>query len=232
MSLRFLPLLTGLLPIVTIHLGLLVAIDAGSVSSCIPYVEGCTSISATGRYAPASFIFKPLMTVEAVLMAAYWLYNVAWVKAMSTLAGKVQSPPWPMAASGIVGALALIVYVTFLGSQEPFYDFMRRFGIYLYFLFTIVAQILLARHTIGLSRALRLRPLLSIGHLQLLLAGVPFLLGALNFGLKMIMTDARSTENAIEWIVALIMHLSFLTAYFAWRASGFRAAFIVGDRPR
>ena len=61
MLIRLLPLVTGLLPILAIHISLLVAINAGVIPACFPYIEGCTSISATGRYEPASFIFKPAM---------------------------------------------------------------------------------------------------------------------------------------------------------------------------
>lgn len=230
MLLRFLPLLTGVLPVIAIHTALIVAIDAGSVPSCIPYLEGCTSISAAGRYLPAIYVFKPAMSVEAVLMTAYWLYSAAWIAALAAPAGNPRTTPWPMAASGVGGALALILYVTFLGSQEPFYEFMRRFGIYFYFLLTIVAQLLLARHTIKLASVLELPRVLSIARLQLLLAGIPFALGALNFLLKSVMTDASSAENIIEWIVALIMHCYFIASYFAWRTSNFRQKFQVsGD---
>ncbi len=68
MSLRFLPLVAGLLPIVAIHASLLLAINAGAIPACIPYLEGCASISATGRYEPAVFLFKPAMIANAVLM--------------------------------------------------------------------------------------------------------------------------------------------------------------------
>ena len=49
MLLRLLPLVTGLLPIVAIHVSLLLAINAGAIPSCFPYLEGCASISATGH---------------------------------------------------------------------------------------------------------------------------------------------------------------------------------------
>lgn len=67
MLLRYPPLIAGLLPIVAIHLSLLIAIDAGAIQGCNPYFEGCTSISATGRYVPASYLFRPAMM--AVVLA-------------------------------------------------------------------------------------------------------------------------------------------------------------------
>ena len=136
MQLIRLPLITGLLPIVAIHASLLLAINAGAIPACIPYIDGCASISATGRYQPAVLLFKPAMTAEAVLMIFYWLLNSAWIKELSRSTGKPSGTVAPIiSALGVSSAFALILYVTFLGTQAPFYEFMRRFGIYFYFLY-------------------------------------------------------------------------------------------------
>jgi len=227
MILRLLPLLTGLLPIVAIHLSLLVAIDAGAIPSCLPYIEGCASISATGRYEPASFIFKPAMMSEWMLLVVYWLFNVAWIRSFSRVTGESGRAGRWMGFLGCAGALALIIYVTFLGTQAPFYDFMRRFGVYLYFLFSVIAQIILASHTIRISRSLRLHGMLTIGRAQMALALVPFALGALNLVLKATLADPDPAENVIEWVFALLMHIYFILTYFNWRETGFGAVWSV-----
>ena len=61
MLVRILPLVTGFLPIIGIHVSLVVSMTLGPIEPCFPYIDGCASISATGRYEPASFIFKPAM---------------------------------------------------------------------------------------------------------------------------------------------------------------------------
>ena len=223
---RLLPLITGLLPIVAIHLSLFLAIDAGAIPACIPYIEGCASISATGRYEPASFVFKPAMMSEWALLVLYWLFNVAWLRSIASQSnGNSLTGRW-MGVLGIAGALALIIYVTFLGTQAPFYEFMRRFGIYLYFLFSVVAQIMLARHTIVLSRSLELSGLEKIGKAQMILALVPFFLGALNLVLKSTLADPDPAENIIEWIFALLMQSYFLLTWKAWRDTEFDGRFV------
>jgi len=222
---RLLPIITGALPIVAIHLSLVVAIHAGSIPSCIPYLEGCTSISAAGRYEPASFIFKPAMMSEWAMMVFYWLFNVSWLRSLANTAGRNSRTGRWTGIFGVAGALALIIYVTFLGTQAPFYEFMRRFGIYLYFLFSVIAQIMLARHTLDLSRALALDKLERIGKAQMALALVPFFLGALNLILKSSLANPDPAENIIEWIFALLMHVYFLLTYFAWRGTGFSGRF-------
>lgn len=224
MQLRFLPLITGLLPIVAIHVTLMLAIDAGKIPACIPYLEGCASISATGRYEPAVFLFKPAMTAEAVLIILYWLLNVAWIKELSGSAGKPLGTVTTIISTlGVCGALALIVYVTFLGTQAPFYEFMRRFGIYFYFLFTVLAQILLARQSLTLGAHINVSRVVKISRAQLWLATTPFVLGGLNLVLKSTLEDADPAENIIEWISALLMQVYFLLTYFAWAETRFTA---------
>jgi len=225
MLIRLLPLVTGLLPMIAIHVSLALAVHAGAIPACFPYIDGCASISATGRYEPASFVFKPAMMSEWAIMVFYWLFNAAWLRALAGDADR-KIGRW-MAISGVAGALALVLYVTFLGTQAPFYEFMRRFGIYLYFLFSVIAQIMLARHTIVLARKYALASIERVGRWQLWLALVPFALGALNLVLKATLEDPDPSENVIEWIFALLMHAFFLLTWFSWRDTGFDGRFVV-----
>lgn len=232
MLIRILPLLTGLLPIMAIHASLIVAMNAGSIPTCIPYLDGCTSISATGRYEPASFIFKPAMLSESVVMVLYWLFNVAWLRALTKASGGDVRVGRGIAICGVTGALALVLYVTFLGTQTPIYEFMRRFGVYLYFLFSIIAQIMLARQTLKLSRTLKQDSVENVAKAQMLLALIPFALGALNLLLKATLADPDAAENVIEWIFALLMHVYFVLTYFTWQRTGFDGNFVIQLQPQ
>jgi hypothetical protein len=118
--------------------------------------------------------------------------------------------------------------VTFLGSAEPFYEFMRRFGVYLYFLFSVIAQLLLVLASIQLSARLGNRSLRRTVRLQLLLSVVPFALGVVNLFIKSTFENSDRAENVIEWIFALMMQCFFLLSYFSWRSSGFRTRFSAG----
>lgn len=231
MLIRVLPLVTGLVPIVAIHVSLLIAINAASIPACVPYIEGCTSISAAGRYEPASFVFKPAMLSQSVIMVLYWLFNTAWLRALSRETGSDRAVGRWMAVCGVTGAIALILYVTFLGTQAPFYEFMRRFGVYLYFALSVFAQIMLARHTIALAGALSLAAVVRIGRWQLWLALVPFVLGALNLILKATLADPDPPENMIEWVFALLMHVYFLLTWLTWKETGFAGQFSIQPVP-
>lgn len=73
------PLAAGLLALLTIHLCYLIAAAHGHVPWCLPWIDSCTSISATGRQLPEKLLFKPLMMLSMLLagmtfwLAARWL---------------------------------------------------------------------------------------------------------------------------------------------------------------
>ena len=230
MLLCFLPLITGLMPISAIKLSVLIAIDARSIPDCIPYLEGCVSISAIGRYPPASFLFKAVMMAESVVMIAYWLFNVAWLRSLQKLHGLPGNVGTAIGVLGTGGALFLMLYVTFLGTQEPFYEVVRRIGIYFYFALSIIAQILLAVKSKQLGNALQMHSVSRIAKFQLGIATVPFALGVLNLTLKATIANPDPAENIIEWIFALLMHMYFVLSYFSWRDSGFTNRFAVNLR--
>ena len=227
MLLRILPLITGLLPIVAIHMSYMIAIHAERVADCIPYIHGCVSISATGRYPPASFLFKAVMMPEAVILAVYWLGNVAWLRALNRSAGETNNIGSAVGGFGVAGAMFLILYVTFLGSEEPFYEFMRRFGVYLYFLFSVIAQIILAVKVLQMPAGTCSAFLIRITRIQLALSLTPSALGILNLVLKAVLEDSNPSENVIEWIFALMMQSYFVLSYFSWRDTQFTASFLV-----
>jgi len=205
---RVLPLIVGIVPYAGVTAAYWLNVDAGLLPSCMPILDGCTSISSTGRYLPGSLPFRAVMLPQAPLLVCLWWIGAEWTKQ--------EAPAFRHAtailACGIVGAVALILYVSFLGSQQPFYEFMRRFGIYLYFLGTALSQILL---TIAMPGS-RLRTAM------LWVIGIPFVLGILNLIQKAVLIDPDNIENQIEWIAASLMQVWFVLLYFAWRRSGIR----------
>jgi hypothetical protein len=230
MNMRIVPLATGLLPIIAIHICYLLGIEYASLPACIPYLDGCTSISAAGRYPPASYLFKAVMMPCSVLLCIYWVLNAAWLRAMDSAVGQSATRYNAISVFGIAGAISLVVYVSFLGTSEPFYEFMRRFGVYLYFLFSVIAQLLLAIATMRISRRSGNNTLRRIALAQLFLSISPFAIGILNLVLKAVLEDSDQAENIIEWIFALMMQLYFLLSFVAWRRSGFLATFSVTNQ--
>jgi hypothetical protein len=231
MMLRALPLLTGLIPLVAVFSSYWIAANTANVPSCNPFFDGCTSVSATGRYPPASYLFKGAMLPQSIVLSCYWLFNVAWLRALTITAGQVPRNTFIVGIFGVAGSLFLILYVTFLGSQEPFYEFMRRYGVYMYFLLNVLAQIVLASKVLPVARQLGMQRLVNLTKLQLVLAWFPFALGALNLTLKAVLENSDAAENRIEWIFAMQMQLFFIVSYFAWKETHFRTSFQAGKPP-
>lgn len=219
MLIRSLPFVAGVVPFVAINVAFWIGVTWGPLPSCIPYIDGCTSISATGRYPPGSFLFKAVEMPLSVLLIVIWGYAVAWLKQLQPPLDNRRAT-WIL-AWGIIGGISLLVYVTFLGTKEPFYEFMRRFGIYFYFLGTAVAQIFVSLHAHAVAAG---RPELRRASTTMLwLCLLPFGLGILNLVLKELLADPDPMENRIEWIAASVMQGWFVALWAAWRRTGFEA---------
>ncbi len=210
---RLIPLLTGLLPILSIHTTYLVSAYEGYVAWCIPYIDSCTSISATGRHGSAFYIFKATMVPAALLLATYWVLSYAWLKDL----GDRQEVAKTVMIVGVVASVFLVVYTLALGAAGDNFRLQRKIGIIVYFTFTFMAQLLLTWRLGKLPRqGITLAPLLAL---------CSFLLGT---GLLTLVLDVTTDnysdyENAFEWVLALAIHLYFLMTWRSWRDTGFPA---------
>ncbi len=216
----WLPLAATVYPLLAGTVSAVIAMQLELVPSCMPFLEGCTSISATGRYIPASYVFKGLLLPYGALLMAYWWLAAHW---LSTLGPPGADGAATVLVVGLIGCVCLGVYVVLLGSQGAAYEFMRRFGVYVFFLFTVIAQWRLAsayRHTSA--------TLATISRWQRGLAIGMVLCGAANLILKEIVADPDSLENIIEWNFAVVMFANLGLLALAWRATGFRLSFQVG----
>lgn len=208
MVIRGLLLITALAPIIGVNLAYWIGVAYDNLPSCIPYIDGCTSISSTGRYPPGDRLFRAVMLPQAVLLAVTWYVTTLWLRVVRPDATRATRTTL---VAGLLGALALIVYVSYLASNDPFYQIMRSYGIYLYFIGTIVAQI---------AVSLAMEPS-RLRRIMLAIVATPFILGLYNFIQKEFIDDLNSIENRIEWIVAVLMHVWFLALLVAWRRSRF-----------
>ena len=228
MLVRLLPLLAGLLPLLAAYLAFGIGVIADVLPPCIPFIDGCASISATGRNPPGSYLFRAIMLPHAIFLLMTWYFAVLWIRALDPSARR--STMSGIHISGIVSAIALILYVTFLGTTEPFYELMRRFGIYLFFLAMAVAELLVVLALLRAPRVVGDAAMKRMAQVMLILCLLPFALGVLNLYLKAKLADADVSENVIEWIAATLMHGYLIVMYFMWRSSGFTVAATTGSR--
>ncbi len=210
----WLALATALIPLITIHATFAVAVFEGYISWCIPYWDSCTSISRTGRYGTAYFIFKGTMLPAALLGILFWWLNGRWLLQLGT-PGRGQSwIPW----LGLVACVALAAYTLALGHESEGFNLTRRIGVVLYFSLTYIAQLLI-------SSALKDHPRWRESGKRLLwLSEVTLAVGFLSVILTAAVPDLYSQiDNAFEWVLALLINLHALWVALLWRQSSFRA---------
>jgi len=222
MFIRYLPLVAGLLPLAAVLGAFLIGVAYEAIPACVPFIDGCVSISATGRRPPGSFLFRAVMLPQTVLLVGVWYFSVLWLRTLDSELRK--STAMTILLSGIVGAVATIIYVTFLGTKEPIYEFMRHTGIYFGFLGAGVAQIVLA---VALTRIAKTRQNVRLTKVVRIMSGLwiaALSVGLLNPVLKLFLDDANQSENRIEWIAFIVMQCYFVALYFAWNCTGFAAS--------
>ena len=220
MLFRFVPLLAAALPLVAMFGALWIGIASETLPACFPPLDGSISISATGRKPPGSFLFRAVMLPHALLLSLLWYLTVLWLRSLD--ADLRRSTTTAILVSGLVGSLALIVYVTFLGTKEPLYEFMRRVGIYFAYLGTALAQLFVALALARISKALSDERLRKAARFLVAVCVVTFCLGILNSVLKVVLEDADASENRIEWIASVLMQSYFFVLFLAWRLTDMR----------
>lgn len=208
-----------LVPIIAAHAAYFIGLWQGVANECVPYFEGCTSISRAARNGDAIFLFRGLMMPTAAFLVVFWYLQCVWLKELTDKSHNT------IFVLGTIGAVFLVLYADFLGTEGDFYEFMRRYGITLYFAMTILAQMLSIRSLQKLKGTLdlKIKRFLSI---QFVLITIYWVLGIANVVIKATgVSWADQSENIIEWNFALLMSLYFGLTAMMWKQSGFEFQF-------
>lgn len=207
-----LPLAVAVLPFLATHIALLLSIQAGTVPTCIPYLEGCTSISRAARHGLANTVFQWVMVPMAGVHLANWWQARNWLQARhpDPAAGRT------LLTLGLIAALALAVYALALGTEGALYRWMRRFGIIFYFGCTYLAQQVFARRLAQLGRLPASMTGISLAVLAMGLASVVISNGIADPVFK------DQMENLLEWQLALLMTLWFVLQALVYRRAAAR----------
>ncbi|MDT8319363.1 MAG: hypothetical protein RQ826_02425 [Xanthomonadales bacterium] len=218
-------LLCGLLPFAGVHLAYLINLsDAAALRPefhCMPYWEGCVSISRAARSGEGLHLFRALVLPAAALMVLTWLYTGRWLQ---LLLPKKTRQAGLIGAMGAIGALFLIVYASWLGTDGPWYGWLRRYGVIFYFGLTALAQLLLL-NTLWPSRKILLDGLLQPAlRLLFTLVALQWAGGVFSSLKRLLLSDPLlidRLENTIEWSFALSMSAGFLAIGWLFRRSGY-----------
>lgn len=221
MDLRWFAWLTVLVPITAAHLAYFVSAAGGHVDWCVPYWDGCTSISRAGRFGIGNHLFRALMLPHAAQLMMFWTLTWLWLRALRPDAARRNAT---VLILGVVAALFLILYATFLGVEGATYQWLRRYGITVFFSFSVLAQML----AIALLQPVRQ----LANHLRrtmLAFAAALLILGLLSIPLQHFAADSDRVMDALEWNYALLMALFYGLLGIAWGATGFRIRVRTGE---
>lgn len=200
-----LALLAGGIPLVAVHLALHISISHGFVEPCVPYLDGCTSISRAGRHGLANSVFQGLMLPYAVVLASFWIACADWLRRLGEVGPTTRLLPW----LGLIAAVFLVLYVAFLGTDGEVYRLLRRYGVIFYFAANFMAQLLLAARLAAIRRRDPAVLPRGMAATTVTLCVVMLVLGLANVAGSVLLEDNDVFENIIEWNAALVM-----TAYF------------------
>jgi hypothetical protein len=221
LPLWLLPLAAGLLPLLGTAIAFQLAVAQGQFAACNPFLDGCVSISRAARHDLPNILFRALLLPAATLQGLTWLLTPRWLAGIGAPTDRLQRfLPW----LGVVAALALILYGSFLGTDGSGYRLMRRYGINLYFGFTCIAMLIVAGALQAAERVRGQRRLASRG-LYALVACLP-LLGIVN-SLRTLYLDDEARQYAVgnvtEWWGGTIFTLYFVVVALLWRRDRFSA---------
>lgn len=203
-NISYVALFVGVTPIIIININYLIAAAEGFVPWCVPYWDSCTSISATGREGTAFFFFKFTMAPMAAVYLLYWRFcNITlsnWGYHKNTINNL-----------GMIACLALLIYTLALGAVGENFQLTRRIGIIFFFTLTYLNQLLIVYRLYKLHIP---DPTKSI---QLAVSLITLSIGILTLVLDVVLSNYDDYEDAFEWVIALLLHINFIIAYFGWR---------------
>jgi len=211
-------LLTALLLFTAIHACYVMSASWGLVEWCLPYLDGCSSISRAARSQPVIFFFRGLMMPAAlgvlicVLLLRQWLLSLGAARdaAMDLLV-----------LFGFLAAIGLLIYCVFLGTGSG-YRMFRRVSVIVFLGFFVLTQLIVSNKLSKLvQKGVGTRALQRILQVMVAVGAAQVILGAVNIAIVPFLQNNDAIENAIEWNACGLMIVYFVLVYCAWKATGF-----------
>lgn len=207
-----LPLAIAIVLVVATHLAWWLSLQAGHVPGCIPYLEGCTSISRAARHGLGNHLFRLLVLPCALLVGLHWWLAARWLHGRGGGGAAVL-------VLGAFAAVSLATYATFLGTEGETYRFLRRYGVIVYFGCSYLAQLLFLwrlQATGSGDRAAR--------RLMLVICAAMLALGLTHVAVDALIggTDLQDRlENVFEWHLGVLLVAWFLVHAALWHRDGY-----------
>ena len=175
-----------------------------------PYLYGEVSISRTARYFPATFIFKPLIILSAILLIFYWKNNLNLFREF-----KKQKITLKFSETffyiGILSCLFLILHATFLGLdiESKLFAKVRKVIIVLFIIFELLAQIFLTMNLFKFKRTIAKYINSKILKIKIIFIYITIGITLIILGFLIWGDVSSNIKNIFEW-----NYFSFLLIYY------------------
>ncbi len=210
-NIKYLSISCLIIPILTVVISYIFSIKFNLVPSCIPNLDGCTSISRVGRYEPVKFFFKPLMFLYGIILFYYWRENYLIMKK-----NKIKKIIL-FYMMGILSIIFLFLYIIFLGEGE-IYRFFRKIGIYIFIFFMVISQFLLSKKYNELIKINKKNLNINFIKIKLFYSSTLLLIGIILLPILLIkIENYPEIKNIISWNYFLLLQVYFLNDYLSWK---------------
>jgi len=226
-QIRSLSLWIFLVPLIAINTCLLISVNfdilentfltvdqIGRSGFTIPYLDGSLSISRASRTFPQYLIFKPGMTITAILLCFYWHKNNLLINHFRNTGLKKNA----FMVFGVLSAFFLLVHSILLGLETDIkiFKFLRRVVLLSFVVFEIIAQSLLVINFYRLKIKLKDYFNSSILKLKITLVSVLIFIAIISIPLLIVNGNVHF-KHALEWNYFIGVIFFYLLTNFFWK---------------
>ncbi len=210
-SLKKLSLIIFIVSTLTVIFSYFFSLYYNLVPQCIPFLDGCTSISRTGRYYPVNYFFKIFLFFTGFLILVYWIKNFYLLKNKNNKRLVKYAT-----ILGFVSIFFLFLYLFFLG-ENNYYRFFRKVGIFIYLIFSISSELLLSLIYYSMKTKTVLFNIIFIKVKLFLSILLTFLgIGLLPFMIMKI-ENVSEIRNIISWNFFFLIQINILFTSLIWK---------------
>ena len=228
MNLYLIPHLMATLTFVAINVCFVMAASSGHIPWCFPYLEGCVSISKASRHAPEVQIYSIAIMTSAVLMVGYWVLCGSWLRQLyndfdpTGSQSQRKSRRWVFVYVGIIASVGLAVNAALIGDSEGVFNDIRREGVRVFFIGSVLAQCMFALKLNKLVKQNNLHQLNKMNNLKIALCAGQLMFAILFAFIAPFFNHSKNIENIAEWNIVLLMLIFFVSTGISWKQTRFQ----------
>jgi len=216
-----------LVPLIAVNTCLLISINydlfentffivdqIGRSGFSIPYLDGSLSISRASRTFPQYLIFKPGMTITAVLLCFYWHKTNFLINKFKNIKFKNNT----FMVFGFLSAIFLLIHSVLLGVETDvkIFKFLRRVVLVGFIIFEIIAQSLLVVNIYKLKVRLKNYLNLNILKIKILLVSVLIFIAIISIPLLIVSGNVHF-KHGLEWNYFIGVIMFYLLTSLLWK---------------